>query len=186
MIAQDTARTGYTVFETALGACGLAWGERGIVGVQLPEAQASRTRGRLLRRFPGAREQSPPAGVQRAVEDIVALLQGEPRDLSDVVLDMAQVPPFDRQVYEVARTVPPGQTITYGEIAARLGGKHLAREVGQALSQNPFAIVVPCHRVVAAGGKLGGFSARGGTQTKLRLLAIEGAPTTPPLPLFDV
>lgn len=186
MISHDTARLGYTIFDTTLGACGLAWGERGIVGVQLPEARAAQTRGRLLRRFPGARDLAPPPEIQQAMDGIVALLQGKPRDLSSVELDMAPVPPFHQQVYEVARTVPPGKTVTYGEIATRLGDKRLAREVGQALSQNPFAIVVPCHRVVAAGGKLGGFSASGGTQTKLRMLAIEGAPTNAPLPLFDV
>jgi methylated-DNA-[protein]-cysteine S-methyltransferase len=176
---------GIAIFETPLGACGLAWGERGIVGVQLPETHAAETRRRLLRRFPGARETAPPPAVQDAIDGIVALLRGEPRDLAGVPLDMAGVPPFHRQVYEIARTVPPGRTITYGEIAERLGEKRLAREVGQALSRNPFAIVVPCHRVVAAGGKLGGFSARGGVQTKLSMLAIEGAPANPMLPLFD-
>ena len=115
----------------------------------------------------------------------MALLQGEASDLTSVELDMARVPPFDRRVYEVARTIPPGSTLTYGEIATRLGERRLAREVGQALGQNPFAIVVPCHRVVAAGGKVGGFSARGGIRTKLRMLAIEGAPAAGLLPLFD-
>ena len=101
------------------------------------------------------------------------------------VLDMASVPAFDRRVYEVARTIPPGSTLTYGEIATRLGDVGEARRVGRALGRNPFAIVVPCHRVVAAGGKLGGFSASGSIVTKLRLLTIEGAPTNGTLPLFD-
>lgn len=178
---------GIALFDTSIGPCGIAWGERGIVGVQLPETRPGATRARLSRRFPNAREGVPPPEVQQAIDAIDALLAGEPRDLSSVALDMAQVPDFNRRVYDVTRTVPPGQTITYGEIAARLGEKRLAQDVGQALGQNPFAIVVPCHRVVAAGGKLGGFSAGGGIQTKLRMLAIEGATAAPPmLPLFDV
>jgi methylated-DNA-[protein]-cysteine S-methyltransferase len=176
---------GYTLFETAIGRCGIAWGERGVVGVQLPEAGDAETRRRLLRRFPDAREIPPPPDVQQALDGIVALLRGEPSDLTSVALDMEHLPPFNRRVYEVARTIPPGSTVTYGEIAARLGEPGLAREVGQALGENPFAIVVPCHRVVAAGGKTGGFSARGGVRTKLRMLAIEGAPAAGTLPLFN-
>jgi methylated-DNA-[protein]-cysteine S-methyltransferase len=180
-----TDARGYTLFETAIGRCGIAWGERGVVGVQLPETGDAETRRRLLRRFPDAREIPPPPDVQQALDGIVALLRGEPSDLTSVALDMEQLPPFNRRVYEVARTIPPGSTVTYGEIAARLGELQLAREVGQALGQNPFAIVVPCHRVVAAGGRTGGFSARGGVRTKLRMLAIEGAPAAGTLPLFD-
>ncbi|HVP30896.1 MAG TPA: methylated-DNA--[protein]-cysteine S-methyltransferase [Myxococcota bacterium] len=165
----------FTLFDTALGRCGIAWGGRGIVTVQLPEAREAETRARLRRRFPGAREAPPPPGVARAIGAIVALLRGEPSDLSGVPLDMARVPPFHRRVYEVARTIPPGATLSYGEIAARLGDRGLARAVGQALGRNPFALVVPCHRVLAASGKPGGFSARGGVATKLRLLAIERA-----------
>lgn len=179
-----TAR-GFAVFETEIGACGIAWGPSGVVGVHLPEREASETRRRLSRRFPDAGELPPTPKVQEAMDGIAALLRGEPTDLTSVVLDMEQVPPFNRRVYEVARTIPPGSTLTYGEIATRLGDRLLARDVGQALGQNPFAIVVPCHRVVAAGGKTGGFSARGGVRTKLRMLAIEGAPAAGTLPLFD-
>lgn len=182
---ETVATHGCALFETAIGTCGIAWGSGGVVGVQLPETGASETRRRLLRRFPDARELPPPPDVQQTTDGIVALLRGEPSDLTSAVLDMEQVPPFNRRVYEVARTIPPGSTLTYGEIAARLGERRLAREVGQALGQNPFAIVVPCHRVVAAGGKTGGFSARGGIKTKLRMLAIEGAPAPGMLPLFD-
>jgi methylated-DNA-[protein]-cysteine S-methyltransferase len=185
MMTHDSPADGFTLFDTAIGRCGIAWGPHGIVGVQLPETSEAATRARLARRFPGARESAPPGDVEQAIDGIVALLAGESRDLTSISLDMAQVPPFNRKVYEVARTVPPGRTITYGEIAARLGEKRMAREVGQALGENPFAIVVPCHRVVAAGGNPGGFSARGGTQTKLRMLAIEGAPAPQMLPLFD-
>src|SRR5207253_8908837 len=110
---------------------------------------------------------------------------GEPSDLALVALDMEGMPEFDRRVYEVARTVPPGATLSYGEIAARLGERALAREVGQALGRNPFPLIVPCHRVLAAGGKAGGFSANGGVATKLALLTIERARTSDAPTLFD-
>ena len=165
---------GFTLFETAIGRCGVAWSDRGLVGVQLPEASEVEARERMLRRFPAAAERPPPPQVQRAIDAIVALLQGEPSDLSAIALDMEGVAPFHRRVYEVARTIPPGKTLAYGEVAARLGAARAARAVGQALGRNPFPIVVPCHRVVAAGGKIGGFSAHGGTATKRRMLAIEG------------
>ena len=164
---------GFTLFDTRIGRCGIAWGERGIVGVQLPEAREIATRARMLERFPNAAEDTPPPAVQRAVEDIVALLHGEARDLASVPLDMDGVPTFHQRVYEIARSIAPGSTLTYGEIATRLGAPGSARAVGQALGRNPFAIVVPCHRVLAAGGKVGGFSANGGIATKLRMLAIE-------------
>jgi O-6-methylguanine DNA methyltransferase len=143
-----TAR-GFALFDTALGACGIAWSERGLVGVQLPEASAVRTRARMRRRFPDAPEAPPPPPVQRAIEGIVALLSGEAMDLSAVALDMAGVPPFDRRVYKVARTIPAGATLAYGDIAARLGAPGEARAVGQALGQNPFPIVVPSSLVSA-------------------------------------
>ena len=113
--------------------------------------------------------------MQHAIEGIVALLTGEARDLSDVPLDLDEVPEFHCKVYDVARTIKPGTTLWYGEIAARLGEPDAARAVGQALGRNPIPIIVPCHRVLAADGATGGFSAPGGTATKLRLLAIEGA-----------
>ncbi len=166
---------GFTLFETAIGRCGIAWSGRGVVRVQLPEASEVETRARLLRRFPDAREAPPPPDVQRALNGIVALLRGEASDLSTIALDMERVPPFHRRVYEVARSIPPGATLSYGDIAARLGAPGSARAVGQALGRNPFALIVPCHRVLAAGGKLGGFSANGGVTTKLHLLSIEGA-----------
>ena len=165
----------FTLFDTAIGCCGMVWSERGVAGVQLPEAGELKTRARMRRRFPGAHEEAPTPEVQAALDRIVALLRGEASDLSALVLDMEGVPPFRRRVYEVARTIPPGATLSYGEIAARLGEPGMAREVGQALGRNPFALIVPCHRVVAAGGKAGGFSANGGVATKLRLLSIEGA-----------
>jgi methylated-DNA-[protein]-cysteine S-methyltransferase len=165
----------YCVFDTSMGSAGIAWGERGLVGIQLPEADPSRVRGRLRRRFPGSRESAPSPEIEQAIERIRVLLSGTPVDLTSVPLDMSAVEPFERRVYDVARTIPPGQTLTYGQIADRLGDRLLARDVGQALGRNPFPIVVPCHRVLAAGGKLGGFSAPGGVATKQRLLAIEQA-----------
>jgi methylated-DNA-[protein]-cysteine S-methyltransferase len=164
---------GYTLFDTTIGRCGVAWSDRGLAGVQLPEGGDIETRERMLQRFPAAADTPSPSKVQRAIDSIVALLQGEPTDLSAIPLDMEGVAPFDRRVYEVARTIPPGKTLAYGDIAARLGAARAARTVGQALGHNPFPIVVPCHRVVAAGGKIGGFSAHGGTETKRRMLAIE-------------
>jgi len=165
----------FKLFDTAIGRCGIVWSARGIAGVQFPERSERATRQRLQRRFPAAREEAPTAEVQRVIADIVALLAGEPRDLRSVRLDTDCLSDLQRRVYDVARTVPAGETLTYGEIAARLGDRALARDVGEALGQNPFPIIVPCHRVLAAGGKLGGFSAPGGTRTKLQLLSIERA-----------
>jgi methylated-DNA-[protein]-cysteine S-methyltransferase len=176
--------TGLALFDTAIGWCGIAWNGRGIVGVQLPEGSPGETRARLRRRFPDTREGTPPAPVRRAIGGVVALLRGEPCDLETVTLDMDGVPPFHRRVYEVARTIAPGTTLSYGEVAARMGAPGAARDVGQALGQNPFAIIVPCHRVLAANGKAGGFSARGGVRTKLRLISSERAGGHGALPLF--
>jgi methylated-DNA-[protein]-cysteine S-methyltransferase len=165
----------YALFATPIGTCGIAWGDRGVVAVQLPETTERETRLRLLQGRSRAHEESPPPDVQRAIDAIVALLQGESADLSSIVLDMRGVPDFHRRVFEVARAIPVGETSTYGIIATRLGEAGAARAVGQALGRNPFPIIVPCHRVLAAGGKLGGFSGSGGNATKLRMLAIEGA-----------
>jgi methylated-DNA-[protein]-cysteine S-methyltransferase len=165
----------FALFETPVGFCGIAWGPRGVRAVQLPEGTARATRSRLVQRFPGASEAEPPAAVLAAVDAIVSLLHGGTGDLSGIALDMADVPVFHRRVYEAARAIPPGSTMTYGELARRLGAPNASRAVGQALGRNPFAIVVPCHRVLAAGGKMGGFSANGGITTKLRLLSIERA-----------
>ncbi len=151
------------------------WSAAGIAGVQLPERSETATRNRLLRRFPMARAGAPPAAVQCVIDDIIALFDGERRDLNYATIDIAAVPEFDKRVYEVARAIPVGATLSYGEIAERLRDRNLARDVADALSKNPCPIIVPCHRVLAAGGKPGGFSAPGGVATKLRLLTIEGA-----------
>ena len=175
----------FAVFDTAIGRCGIAWGPRGINAVQLPMGAEDQTRGRIRQRYGDIVEAPPPADVQHAIGGIVELLDGKPNDLSDVVLDLDGVPEFHRGVYDIARGIPPGKTLTYGDIAKRLGGVELSRDVGQALGRNPCPIVVPCHRVLAAGGKPGGFSANGGVVTKLKMLAIEGAVVYHTPSLFD-
>lgn len=174
----------FALFDTAIGFCAVVWSERGIFGVQLPEADARATQARVLKRYPSAVASAPPEHVKHAIAGMTALLDGEARDLTDIVIDDDGTPDFNKRVYAIARTIPPGQTMTYGEIAERLGDKALARAVGQALGENPVPIVMPCHRVLAAGGKSGGFSAAGGVVTKLKLLTIEGAQPGGPT-LFD-
>jgi methylated-DNA-[protein]-cysteine S-methyltransferase len=165
----------FSLFDTALGWCAIAWSGRGVTSVWLPEQTDHQTRGRVAHRFPQALESTPPPFVAHAIDGIVALLAGERRDLTDVPLDLDSSPEFHRRVYEVTRTITPGMTLSYGEIASRVGEPDAARAVGQALGRNPIPIIVPCHRVLAADGGTGGFSAPGGTATKLQLLAIEGA-----------
>src|SRR5712672_2932120 len=175
----------FAIFDTAIGPCGIAWGERGITGVQLPMGNEAKTRKRIHQRHGDISEAPPPAEVQSAIEGMIELLAGKPNDLSDIVLDLDGVPEFNRGVYDIARKIPPGKTLTYGDIAKQLGGVELSRDVGQALGRNPCPIVVPCHRVLAAGGKPGGFSANGGVATKLKMLAIEGAVVNHTPSLFD-
>jgi methylated-DNA-[protein]-cysteine S-methyltransferase len=167
--------TGLALFDTDIGRCGIAWGDRGLLGVQLPEATDARTLSRLAQKAPAAREAAMPDHVRRACDAMTELLRGEANDLAFIVVDMEQVPAFNRRVYDLARTIAPGETLTYGDIATRLGDKLLSRAVGKALGENPFPIVIPCHRVLAANGKTGGFSANGGVTTKFRMLAIERA-----------
>ncbi|MGC4086360.1 MAG: methylated-DNA--[protein]-cysteine S-methyltransferase [Polyangiaceae bacterium] len=169
-----TSAHAYTLFETALGRCGIAWSERGVAMLCLPEPSSSATERRMRRRFPEAVGSVASMPTKAAIDAIVALLSGEPRDLLEVELDMRGVPDFQQRVYVAARQILPGRTLTYGEVARRLGVPGAARAVGQALGRNPFAVIVPCHRVLAAGGNVGGFSANGGAATKLRMLAIEG------------
>jgi methylated-DNA-[protein]-cysteine S-methyltransferase len=185
----DTA-LGFALFDTAIGPCSIVWNARGVVRTRLPDGGERAARDRIGKRYPTAHETSPPTEIKRAIDDMVALLGGKPRDLNGVMLDITDVPDFNRKVYEIARTIPAGSTLTYGEIAERLGDRTLAREVGQALGENPFPIIVPCHRVMAAGGKTGGFSAPGGVGTKMRMLTIEraqlgGNASTDQLTLFD-
>jgi len=175
----------FTLFDTAIGICGIEWGPRGINGVQLPMGSEDKIRARIRQRHGDIDEGKPTAEVQQAIDRIVDHLAGKPDDLADIALDLDDVPAFNRGVYDIARSIPPGKTMTYGEIAMKLGGVELSRDVGQALGRNPCPIVVPCHRVLAAGNKPGGFSARGGVATKLKMLAIEGAPVNHTPSLFD-
>ncbi|HJQ02340.1 MAG TPA: methylated-DNA--[protein]-cysteine S-methyltransferase [Jatrophihabitans sp.] len=180
MTAPPAQRADYALFETALGWCGIAWTAAGISGVQLPDPRADRN-DRLMAARLGA---TGPAGsatdepIRAVIEAIVALLAGagDPDGvLAEAVLDPAGVPAFNQRVYEVTRTIPAGSTLSYGAVADRIGAPGAARAVGRALGENPYPIVVPCHRVLAADGSMHGFSAPGGIATKRRMLQIEGA-----------
>jgi len=169
----------YTLFDTPVGECGIAWRDDGaVVGTQLPEARASDTARRLAERF-DAQAAPPPASVQRTIDRMVASLRGEADDLADVDLDLSSLPPFQQRVFEVVRRIPAGETMSYGEVAAAAGSPGAARAVGQALGRNPFPIVIPCHRVLAAGGRIGGFTATGGVSVKAKMLAAEGVSPRP-------
>lgn len=171
----NMSNTGLMLFDTAIGRCGVVWGERGLLGLQLPEANDTATKARLRQKTSHAPDADPPPHVARAIDAMARLLRGETADLDFIAVDMTNVPDFNRNVYVVARTIQPGDTLTYGDIAARLGDKLLSRAVGKALGENPLPIVIPCHRVLAANGKTGGFSANGGVTTKFRMLQIERA-----------
>ena len=162
-------------FETVLGRCGVSWSADGITGVELP---SSRTRD-----VPAIPERAPDF-VREAAEAMAAVLAGERRDLRHVPLDERRVDPFRREVYAATRAIAPGTTATYGQIARAIGRPDGARDVGAALARNPYPIVVPCHRIVAANGALTGFSAPGGIATKRRMLQLEGAPGFGQLGLF--
>ena len=183
-------KAAYYLFETSIGTCGIAWRETAdsgsqavVAAVQLPEATLQATESRIARKAGTNQRSAPPPEIAAIIEKIRKHLDGEVQDFRGVALDLENVEPFFRQVYEATRQIPPGQTRTYGEIAKAVGQPAAAQEVGQAMAKNPVPIIVPCHRVAAAGGKLGGFSAPGGPATKAKLLAIEGAPVN--LPLFS-
>ena len=157
------------VFSTALGICRVEWSPRGITGVALPGA-------RPLTGIDVHDADDVPAPVRDAIAGMVALLDGEHRDLTAITLDECDIDAFRRGVYAAARQVAPGTVATYGEIARAIGSPDAARAVGAALGSNPWPIIVPCHRVVAADGALTGFSAPGGIVTKRRMLEIENVP----------
>lgn len=164
----------FSLFPTPLGECGIAWRGESVVATCLPGKDAAETESRLAARSGGTRGDPPPA-IGRAIAAITALLDGQRTDLAFIACDFDGIDPFAAQVYALTRAIPAGDTSTYGALASRLGDRLLAQRVGQALGRNPFPIVVPCHRVVGANDKLTGFSAPGGVETKLRMLAIEGA-----------
>ena len=178
--------THYCLFDTAIGACGVAWSRHGVTRLQLPEADASATEKRL--RASAARaSQAAPAEIDQLITDIQEYMTGGSVDFAAVAVDLTDVEPFGRKVYEAARTIPWGKTVSYGELARQTGSPGAARAVGQALSRNPVPIIIPCHRVLAKGHRVGGFSAHGGIFTKERLLALEGVRVeagTPLLPGF--
>ena len=176
----------YTIFDTAIGRCGIAWGERGIVGVQLPEAREIETRKRLFLLYPEARETRPSSDVEAAIEGIVALLHGDTSDLSDVPLDMTGLHAFDQRVYQIVRRIPRGETVTYSEVATRLGSPSAVRPVAQSIARNPFVVIVPCHRVLEAGGYTDKMSPHAGLISKRRLLSIEGTGSPTSKTLLDV
>jgi len=176
----------YTIFDTAIGRCGIAWGHAGIVGVQLPEAREIETRKRLFRLYPDAREMRPPPNAEAAIEGIVALLRGEMGDFSDVTLDMDGIHVFDQRVYQITCRIPRGETLTYNELAVRMGAPSAVRSVAQAILRNPFVIIVPCHRVLEAGGYADKISPHGGLISKRRLLSIEGTGSPSSKTLLDV
>jgi methylated-DNA-[protein]-cysteine S-methyltransferase len=169
MTAETATRIRYHVFDTAIGACGIAWGERGVMRFALPGADRAATERRLK---PGAEATDPPPAIAQVVADVRRYAQGEHVEFAAVAVDFGALGAFQRQVLETIRALGWGKTSTYGEIARRLGAD--PRDVGEALSQNPVPLIVPCHRIVASDGTLGGFSAPGGRQTKARLLALEG------------
>jgi methylated-DNA-[protein]-cysteine S-methyltransferase len=159
----------HVAFKTTLGTCAVRWSELGITEVLLPPARGLVAAGR-------SGPDEVPETVGEAIGGIVALLEGEPSDLRAIALDERGIEEFRRRVYGAAREIGPGETVSYGEIAKAIGAPEAARDVGGALGENPFPIVVPCHRVLAADGSLRGFSAPGGIRTKRRMLEIEGAP----------
>ncbi len=173
---RPTAPIGYALFETALGWCAIAWTAAGISGVQLPGASQQLTVARLGATGPvGSPEDERVAPVVRAIVGLLAGAGDPDGVLAAAVLDRAGVPAFNQRVYQVTQAIPAGQTLSYGEVADRIGVPWSARAVGRALGDNPYPIVVPCHRVLAADGSMHGFSAPGGLDTKRRMLQIEGA-----------
>src|SRR5713226_6879913 len=171
----------YLIFETASGFCGIAWSNVGITRFQLPTRSAEAAERILLRRVPGAEPGAPTPEVVEAVATVKRYFEGEETDFSGFTLDLSDQDPFFKQIYAAARQVRWGRTTTYGTLAKELGaGPEAARDVGQAMAKNPVALIIPCHRVLAAGGKGGGCSAPGGSATKIRMLELEGVHVAPP------
>lgn len=178
VILQRMSAPRFALFPSPIGRCALVWGDGGVRGLALPERDEASILRRLRTQFDAPESATPTEGVAQVIQRVQALLGGQADDLLSVELDYATVPPFHQRVYVEARRVAFGTTVTYGELAKRLLAPGAARAVGQALGKNPFAIIVPCHRIVAASGKLGGFTAHGGATTKQRLLEIEGSETS--------
>lgn len=180
-----SADTGfYHVFETVAGFCGIGWNDRAITRFQLPASQQQTAHKLMLKRLPAGRLTSLDGDVRMTVEAARRYFLGETMDFTDCVLEFGDQPEFFRLVYAELRKVGWGQTTTYGALAKALGaGPEAARDVGQAMAKNPIPLLIPCHRVLAAGGKIGGFSAPGGSTSKARMLELEGARAAPSQPL---
>lgn len=179
----DSLMQHYAVFETTRGSCGLAWSAAGITRFQLPAASAAAAERHLLRRVPEARRGTPTPEIAEITAAVQRYFTGEAVDFSSVRLDLGAQEPFFAQIYAALRRVGWGETTTYGTLAKQLGaGPEAARDVGQAMARNPVPLIIPCHRVLAAGGKLGGFSAPGGADTKAHMLELEGVRRAPPEP----
>jgi methylated-DNA-[protein]-cysteine S-methyltransferase len=173
----------YFIFETAGGFCGIAWNSIGITRFQLPTRSADATQRLLLRRLSGAKPGAPTPAVAEALAAVKRYFEGEKTDFSGFKLDLGEQDPFFERIYAAARQVEWGRTTTYGALAKELGaGPEAARDVGQAMAKNPIALIIPCHRVLAAGGKVGGFSAPGGSTAKIRMLELEGVRIEQPRP----
>ena len=174
----------HCLFDTAIGPCGVAWSARGLAALQLPEKDRAATERRLVGKAQSSGADEPPFWLRAVIADIQRYLSGERVDFAAVAVDLDRADPFHRKVYEALRAVGWGATTTYGDLARQAGGSdwEATREVGQAMARNPMPLVVPCHRVLAAGNKLGGFSAYGGVVTKERLLALEGVRLDGPAP----
>ena len=165
----------YHLFQTAHGFAALAWNARGVTSFRLPAPTAEESRRALLRRLPDASEMEPSADVAGLIQSIVRYFEGERSDFAGVPLDLGRQEPLYAKIYDLVRRLGWGETTTYGEIARTLGeGPEVARDVGQAMARNPIPLIVPCHRVLAAGGRIGGFSAPGGSNAKGRMLELEG------------
>jgi methylated-DNA-[protein]-cysteine S-methyltransferase len=177
----DRAAHHYLVFETAGGFCAIAWNGVGITRFQLPAKSAEATARNLLRRLPGAEPGAPTPPVVAAVDAAKRYFEGEAIDFSDIPIDLDGQDDFFKQIYAATRRIGWGRTTTYGALAKTLGaGPEAARDVGQAMARNPVPLIIPCHRVLAAGGKVGGFSAPGGSAAKVRMLELEGVHVGPP------
>jgi methylated-DNA-[protein]-cysteine S-methyltransferase len=174
----------YTIFETAAGWCGIAWNAAGVVRFTLPTSSEDSADRLLLRRMPDALRSEPTAEIDDAIDAAQRYFAGEPIDLSGVRLDLGPQDAFFAKVYDTVRRLGWGETTTYGTVAKSLGaGPEAARDVGQAMANNPIPLIVPCHRVLAAGNKIGGFSAPGGSDAKRRMLELEGVQLAPPKPV---
>jgi len=172
--AESPRRERYSLFDTPIGPCGVAWSERGLTRLRLPESDRSATEKRLRASATDPVVEEPPPGIEQVIAEIRRYLLGTRVDFASVSIDLMGVSPFHRKVYDAARSIGWGQTASYGELARQAGSPGAARAVGQALSRNPIAIIIPCHRILASGNKVGGFSAFGGTSVKEGLLALEG------------